>query len=357
MPVPDQFDCIVVGAGIVGACCFAELSRVGKRTLLLDSQRSSMGATAWSGGIIRTAHLDSNRTRKAAFGWHYFKQLHKNNTTLPFFETGHLLFAPPEQIMQLQEDLGDLGIRSEILGQRELCQQFRQLGIKAECALLEADSGFVDPICTTQAVIQEGIYHGGQSREGIEVLGLHYDTGSLSGVDTNIGRFSAESVIFAVGAGLTRLIEACGLVADFVETRLVHVTLFRGQKRLTAAPCFTDEEYDVNGRFCPITGNIYVGFPTNETCSPDTTSQPIQVSHADATWRAGKKRFGWLSRSIASGGLCHSDSYSAHKEGIVGPFPGGPEGLFVATGFCGGGFKMAPYAGHKITSLVVGRDK
>src|SRR5262249_21977512 len=52
------------------------------------------------------------------------------------------------------------------------------------------------------------------------------------------------------------------------------------------------------------------------------------------------------------GGLCHADSYSPDGLGRVGEPAGGPKGVFLACGFNGGAFKMAPWVAQEIVASV-----
>lgn len=74
MAVADQYDAIIIGAGVIGSCTAYELAKAGYRTLSIDKlPRAGYGSTSASCAIIRTYYSAFETCALAYEGWHYWK--------------------------------------------------------------------------------------------------------------------------------------------------------------------------------------------------------------------------------------------------------------------------------------------
>jgi len=59
--MPNKYDAIVIGAGIIGACVGFELAKRGKKVLNLDKlSGSGLGSTSGSCAVIRLGEINTN---------------------------------------------------------------------------------------------------------------------------------------------------------------------------------------------------------------------------------------------------------------------------------------------------------
>ena len=63
----------------------------------------------------------------------------------------------------------------------------------------------------------------------------------------------------------------------------------------------------------------------------------------------------WFLARVGAGHFCRADDISADWNPVVGSVPG-HEGLYVAVGFSGHGFKLAPTIGEALAQTVLGLD-
>ena len=353
----DSYDTIIVGGGIVGAACFEAVNRTGRKAILLEERRLAQAATGWSGAVVRVAHPDEKSTQQAAFGRKFYQSLaERSKGRVPFHKTGYLHFGPDERIAVLDGNSTAVGSGHQCVTQADIDQLYPDLETRAGQAIYEPQSGFMDPAATTRAFVELGCQHGGALMECVQVLGLSLEAGQVRGVETDAGPIRAETVVLATGESTGGLLQRAGLPFDFIRAQLIQVTLFSGAKPLRKAPAFIDDETDTNGVFCPSLGAFYVGLPTGITRASGDRLAAMDPAHAKATRNAGKTRFGWLANARPTGGLCHTDAYSDVTGGMIGRCPGAPDGVFLATGFSGGGYKMAPFAGAAIASALSGQS-
>ena len=115
-------------------------------------------------------------------------------------------------------------------------------------------------------------------------------------------------------------------------------------------PSFIDEELQLNGRADAASGGIYLGFPTNargQFCRAD-----LDLAHSSLIRQVGERRFRWVATSTLHGGVRSADCYSDDARGSVTALADSEGTAFLATGFSGGGFKMAPWVAMEARRLI-----
>ncbi|WP_166220625.1 NAD(P)/FAD-dependent oxidoreductase [Pseudomonas atagonensis] len=349
------FDVIIVGAGIIGATCFNVLSAAGKRCLLIDDRQLGSGVTGASGCIVRVAHASQQATRAAAQGYHFYRRLaHDSQGQVPFAQTGYLHFAEPHALAEMQGWLEQEGVDAQLLDAEALARQYPTMPIAAELALFEPGSGYMEAKPTLQYLVRSSIDRGGIYHDAVKVHAIRVDPVSRQaiGVLTSNGNYEAPRVIVAMGNGTSEF-----LIRQFGHSfglwnQHIQVTRFKGERALASAPCFIDDTHQLNGRWCALTGGFYVGYPTGQRVPASQGYVAAEQSHAQLTREQGQRRFPWLQAASVEGALCHSDCYSEQPIGLLGEQPGLPGGVLVASGFSGGGFKMAPHVASQLADVI-----
>lgn len=347
-----SYDAVVVGAGVVGAWCFATLCRKGRRTLLIDAGRAGGGITAHSGAIVRAAHRDPNQDLAAAHGCRaYDRAVHDSRGAVGFARTGYLHFAELDKLQEIADHLAELGRACEILSGRDLAR-FTGLDIQASEALFEPGAGYVDSTGLLSWLIAEGVRQGGGFADGVALDKPVVRGGRVTGLETTHATLRTGALVLASGAATPGLLDAMGVRDHGLWNQIIQVVRFVGDRPLEAAPCFYDDVLDVNGRWCPLTGGLYVGYPTNRAVSGAVRDFPVDRAHAQMAHTVARGRFGFLDGARAAGGVRHVDCYSNTPGGLIGRPTDAPDGLFVASGFSGGGYKMAPDAAEAIADRI-----
>lgn len=339
------FDVIIVGAGIIGATCFKIFGDMGKRCLLIDEKPLGCGITGASGCIVRVAHSHAAATAAAAQGYHFYRQL-ADTAQVPFARTGYLHFAEPAALARIHDWLTEHDVPAELVGPEQLAARYPGFAISAEQALFEPGSGYMQARPTLEYLVGAGIANGGVYRDAVRVQGLNLDGAGrrVVGVQTTAGEHAATHVVLAMGNATAEFVQTQFGQAFGLWNQHIQVTRFKGEAALLTAPCFIDDEHDLNGRWCPLTQGFYVGHPTGQRVPASHAYAPADPVHVQRTRERGQLRFPWLRHAQMDGALCHSDCYSTQPIAVLGQQPGLPDGVLLASGFSGGGFKMAPYA-------------
>ena len=348
----DRVDVIVAGGGIVGAATFFELASSGHAVTLVERAIVASGATAWSGGVVRLMHDDPESADRAVFGWHYYRSLRRRGVGVPFNETGFLYFPRPEREAFARAEVDRLSERVPIewLDARALERRFGHLLADTRGgAVHEPWSGYVDPREVTRALVRAGVRHGGRLVEGVELHGFTRESDYEICAHTSAGDLSTRAIVLATGVRTPALLDALGIAHDLFN-RDIQVDLRAPAESLVRQPAFIDDVYDLNGRPDADSGAVLIGHPTGLD-STSVTPEPIRPQHSQRIVEEGRKRFAWIDASESRGGRRHPECYAPDPLARVQSVDERGD-VVIATGFSGGGLKMAPWAANHVVSVL-----
>lgn len=350
-------DVVVVGAGVIGTAVFHELASRGARVTLVERDRAGLGTTAWSSGIVRCYHDDRVLSDRAAAGWQYFQNFTEHTGEPAAFHSSGFLYLPaPDWADGARAEAARLGARLPVtwLEPEEVTKHFGHLlaGPASTGAVWEPESGWLDPTEVTYGFLRAGRRHGGTVLEGVAVQSLlRSSDGRIIGVRTTTGAVQAERVVLATGAATAHLLTDWGMAHD-LWAQAVQVELYQPGAPVPGQPAYTDDEFDVNGRPDPDSGGVYVGHPTQHRLPSPPGREPVDAAQSQLAAAAGIRRWGWLPGSSHLGGLRAAECWAPDGRARVAAHPD-DSALLLATGFNGGGFKMAPWAAAEIARIAV----
>lgn len=193
-------DILIVGAGIVGAACAAELARGGVKVLVLD--RGPVGGGATGAGMGHIVVMDDSEAQFALTEhsrrlWHEFVG---GLAALEFDPCGTLWVAADEEEMRevhrKQAFYSARGVATEVLDQGALRQAEPNLRPDLRGALRVTDDAVVYPPAAALLLLDEARRHGATVRTGVEVRTLD-PTGGVVLADGS--RLAAGQVVNAAG--------------------------------------------------------------------------------------------------------------------------------------------------------------
>ncbi|MGW2492854.1 NAD(P)/FAD-dependent oxidoreductase [Streptomyces sp. NPDC001606] len=350
------WDVVVVGGGVVGAAVFHELADRGARVLLVERDRCGLGTTAWSGGIVRCYHDDPVLVERALTGWRHFRDFAaRTGIDVPFTESGFLYVPHPDRHAYARDLVRrGTGAPMEWLTPEQAERRFGHLlSAPVAGAVWEPEAGYLDPLDVTRAYLRAGSAKGGRVMEGVEVTGVLRRDGRTHGLRTGAGDLTAGTVVLATGADTPRLLDAWGVPHD-LWAQAIQVELRRPAAPVTGHPAYMDDVHDVNGRPDPDTAGMLLGHPTGQRVPARSGGGPADPAQSARAVAAGSARFRWAAGSEPLGALRAAECYAPDPRARVGRLPDDP-GLLLATGFSGGGFKMAPWAAEETARLTARR--
>jgi sarcosine oxidase subunit beta len=353
-------DVIVIGAGIVGcSTAFHLAQRKSVRVLVVEKGPLASGMTKRSGALIRTQFAHPVEARLAVASTQFFQNWKESvGGTCGFSKTGLVVTAQEEtQAAQLRAQVAQLqalGANARIISRGELrdLQPATRVDDVA-LAAFEPDAGFADPVLATQTLAARAKELGATFKTGTMVKGIRVDYGRVIGVDTNIGLIESLNVVVAAGPWADRLLKP--LKAEIgIRAQRAEVAFFDRPADLKAGHC-AFEDWTTGAHFRPHTFGLTMGGlnapPSNDETNPDSFDESVSPTFvADVQQRIAARLPAMAHARYVRG---HAGVYdmSPDSHAVLGRVPG-VIGLFVAAGFSGIGFALAPAVGACLAELI-----
>ena len=354
-------DIVVVGAGVIGASIAVQLARRGRRRVIVCEQNRHAGhaATAQSGGILRvhhTADCDVELAVRSLPVFQAFRQIYGSGCG--YVPAGFALLVGPAQVEALEHNLSTVqaaGGKVEVLTGGELTARFPGLapnGIAA--AAFEPDGGFADPALAARAMLTAAVSAGAEVLDGVSVEGLLAHDDEIAGVRTNLGDIAGSSVVIAAGSWSSAIARTVDVDLP-ITPRWIGLGFSRAPVPAGYdVPACIDDTLGTYFRPADAPG-LYFGTAVDDRAAGlGSPAGRVRREPIDTALRDLLIRVPGLADGQIRGSRLGVDGYSPDRRPVIGPV--GPDGLYLATGMSGGGFKIAPAVGELVaTELLTGR--
>ena len=223
----EKYDCIVVGGGIIGACCAYELIRAGagKIAWLEQSQLASGTSRAYAGNIFMAAsgyipEFGIEEHELETYGLDFYNNLNHEEPELELRTVGSLFLGLTEQsLLDLSKAFtNDLSVPGqEILDPQAVSQLCRGIeSTKIGGAVYHPESGWVSARRATHLLGRMIQAENATVMTNTPVEDLLIENGNISGVLTATGKIGADNVVLATGAWTNSLLEKRGIVLPMI---------------------------------------------------------------------------------------------------------------------------------------------
>ena len=346
---------IVVGAGVVGASVAFHLAERGVDTLVLDREAPAAGSTARSGALIR-AHYPT--ALEADLAWesltNYFEPWGERiGGGCGFTRTGFAYLVGEENVEALKHNVAlqqSVGVETALVGPEELGEidpALRTVGVSL--AAYEPRGGYADPAATAVGFLRAAQALGARFKRR-RVTTLLQRGSKIRGVQTDGGSLEAEAVVLAAGAWSAPLAESTGLQLP-IRPATVRVALFERPYDLPTHLTLIDTTQGFYTRPAAECTTLVGSRDSLEWIgSPNApVPEPGVAFVEEALGRLGRRIPALADAPYRSG---RSGILDVAPDGrpILGP--AGPEGLFLAVGWSGTGFKKAPAVGAEVARWI-----
>lgn len=354
-------DVVVIGGGVIGSSTAFHLARLGAgRVTLLERGAIASGASGRSGALVRMHYTSPHEARMALAALPWFEEWGERvGGDCGFTRTGFLQLVAPDDADRLRANvamLREVGVDTQVVTPDEVRRlaPAMQFG-DDELAAYEPRGGYADPTRTAQGFAGAAAGLGVTVMEGVEALAIEAAGGRISGVRTAAGSIPASAVVVANGNWSLPLLRPLGLEPALRPIR-AQVAFFERPPELPrgagAYVTVIDRRYGYYSRPNG-DGETLIGLSGFHRPEPDL----------DELARDNDPGFAPLAleqlakRVPAFGGARylrgHKGPLDVTEDGraILGAAPG-VEGLYLAIGMSGTGFKKSPAIGSCMAELV-----
>jgi len=194
---------VIIGAGIVGASMAYQLAKRNQNVTVMDRHPAA-----------------AREVTEKSFAW-----INTTRSVAPQYR--HLYDAACEEYRALQQELPELQIhwygaltwgtpapteqhRVKTLNRKQLEAMEPNLKEYPDEAMFAGDEGAVDPVQTTELLLNKAREYGAKVRFGTNVTHLQQEASRLTGVHTSEGFLEADVVVLAAGTSVPELCKPLG---------------------------------------------------------------------------------------------------------------------------------------------------
>lgn len=361
---PASTDVVVIGGGIMGTSIAWNLARLGDhKVTLLERTSIASGASGRTGALLRQHYTNRQEALLAHESLAVFRNWSKLVGGDCFFEQTGLLVTIPkgpyaeENVARLHLNVAmqqSIGIDTRTVTPEQLADidpLARTDDLAA--AAYEHSSGCVDAIAATQEMARAATRAGARILEEIRVDAIGLEGGRVAEVLTSGGTIRCGTAVLANGPWSHRLLAPLGLNVPIASARVQVATFLRPTAELGQHPAYVDI---AAGMFCRPAGpgRTMVGVSGGDQHDPvdaDRYEQTVDATYPDLARSALAHRHPSMRASTFLTGHAGLYDMTPDAHPIIGRLP--IDGLYIAAGFSGAGFKKGPAVGQALAELLV----
>lgn len=383
---PNSYDVIIIGAGIIGLSIAWQLvRRSGLRIAVLERGAGvGEGSTGASSAVCRFRYSHDHMVGLARDGIAAYQNWAEYTGLLEpradYQQDGVLWIPGDDQRWAFiqQERMSSLGIDCEVLDSSEILRRFPSLSVctrapdfetgeahdcyakDAHC-LFEKTGGYVDPVSAAQDLVEACRNSGVEFRFGCSVSAISRSGGRVTGVRVVEGStYSAPLVVNAAGPWCRDLFELAEVPLnwDLKPVRIQMLYRSRPAELQGPIPVTVDLPGGIYFRTQNRGQQLIIGSVLEEderevVTNPDDYQLQTDSEFELAKLHALHHRLPALGYAGKVTGYCglytvnHADVHPVLGESSL-------DGFWVANGFSGHGFKLAPAVGSMIAKAITG---
>jgi glycine/D-amino acid oxidase-like deaminating enzyme len=355
----ETADVVIVGGGLEGAAAAWALSQRGvTNVIVLERHTVGSGMTGKSSGIVRCHYGVSSLAAMAAVGLEVFEKADEIfGDDIGFRQTGYVVGVGEPNVDALRKSLAAqraVGVQTEEIDAGEVAKMWPWAELEPFAAFgWESRGGYGDAYQTAQAFAVSARAAGVRIRQSSAVTDLLLDGGRVTGVRLADGtEVAAGTVIVATGVWTRPFLARYGVDVPIEVVREQIVTISPGLD-IGKVPVFSDL---VSLQYVrpELGGEILFGnsdLAHGEVADPDNYLNRATDDFIDVTVDKVGTRFPGLTDAAISGSYAGCYDVTPDWNPVISRTE--IDGLIIAAGFSGHGFKIAPAVGRLVADLVV----
>jgi len=354
---------VIVGGGLEGAAAAWALSRRGVTdVVVLERGTVGSGMTGKSSGIVRCHYGVSSLAAMAAVGLEIFEQAEEAfgpeiGADIGFRQTGYVVGVGEPNVDQLRRSLAAqraVGVETEEIDADEVAKLWPWADLEPFAAFgWERRGGYGDAYQTAQAFAAAARAAGVRIRQGTAVAGLLVEGERAVGVRlADGGEVHADTVVVATGVWTRPFLAPYGIDVP-IRVHREEIVMVSPGTDLGPVPVFSDL---VSLQYVrpEVGGDMLFGNSDLAELSiadpDDYSNHPTDGIVETAVEKVGT-RFPKLTEASIAQGYAGCYDVTPDWNPIISRGP--LDGLVIAAGFSGHGFKISPAVGRLVADLVV----
>ncbi len=290
-----MYDVAIIGAGVIGATIFRELSRYNVKVILIEKENDvAMGTTKANSAIVHAGYDPENGTLMAKYnvkGNELFEGI-CSELSVPFLRNGALVIAKNDEEMTVINKLYENGIKNEVkklslLNSKEVLKLEPNISKNIVGALYAPTSGIVCPYEFTIANVENAISNGGElklnskvtfiKKEGNFKIGITDNTVIESKFVVNAAGVNADDIHNLICKSKIKITGRKGeyFVMDKNQGKLIQSTIFPCPSKVGKGILITPT----------VNGNLLVGPNANDIedkCNLNTNGESLDYIKSKA---------------------------------------------------------------------------
>jgi glycine/D-amino acid oxidase-like deaminating enzyme len=352
---------VIVGGGVTGASTAFHLTqRRPGRIILVERSTAGAGPTAKTIGIIRLHYSYEPLIHLAMRGLEFFERFEAHTGgTADFVRAGFLLLARPDQLRGVEANVAlqqRLGVKTSMLTPAEVVRVDPRMNVEdVGGAAYEPGSGYADGYAATAGFLAAARRQGLELWEHTAAEGVLVRNGRIAGLATSQGIIETAQVLVAAGPWTPALLATVDLSLPIQASRQQVVQLSPPAGFGSLGVVIEDMTQGFYAR--PESGaSVLAGVLEEEAeqiVSPENFNQGVDFDFVRRVGMLWAHRYPAAGDAEVRGGYASVYDLTPDWQPILGAVPG-IEGLYVAAGFSGHGFKLSPALGSCLAALLCG---
>jgi sarcosine oxidase subunit beta len=358
MAISTNPSVIVIGGGVVGCSLAFHLARANARVTLFDRDDICAGMSARSGALIRMHYTLAPEVELAWKSLNYFSNWHDIvGGDCGFVRTGFALVVGQDNVAALRRNvtmMKNKGVEVEVCNPAQL----RTIDCSANVddialAAYEPQSGYADPVATTRSFARAAAQRNAVFCLNSPVKSILAEGGRTVGVRLADGQnFQADAVCIAAGPWTDHLLASLD-VRIGIRAERAQIAFFRRASAISHIAyidCIAGSYFRPHGVDLTLAG-LGEWRPEPEP-NPDNFRETNDPEFIEEVRRRLSHRVPKMGHAVLARGHAGIYDVSPDSRAVLGKVPG-VDGLYVAAGFSGTGFKTSPAVGAAIAELIL----
>jgi sarcosine oxidase subunit beta len=351
---------LIIGGGVIGSSIAYHLARAGQQVLVVERAGiAEAPAASWaSAGGVRRQGRDPAEAALASAAIARWPTLEAElDADVHYRQGGQLLLAETrEEVNQLvtfvaaQHTMGFADVR--LVQETELRELAPFLAPTVLVGSYSPADGQADPALTTRAFAAAAQRRGATYWLHTACLGLLREGNRVVGVKTSRGEVHAGQTVLAAGAWSDTLAESIGL------TLPIRTGVYQMLRSTPATPGLLRPVVGALGRQLSLKqlpdGSFLLGGGWPGDATADRAGFMMREASVAGSWAAASAILPAVGAQQIAASWCGMEAEAFDDVPLIGPATG-IEGLFLAVGFSGHGFAIAPAVGEALAEELLGR--